>query len=334
MSDEILKRLNSVLAKKYRKRGAPQLMLGSDLPLVDWVSTGMLGYDWVNGGGSPRGKCEQVYGRRSSGKTTTLLRRIAEAQKLGIKCAYIDVEHELDKVWAQKLGVDMESLILHEPYFEPAEITLTIIEQLIADEDVGLVGVDSIPALGTEAMLNKDMGDKHYAGVAGLMEMFYKKVIGSGLLYNSDTILIWINQPREHIGARIPMERLPGGRALAHMSAIINETRVGDYITTGSGEDEEKIGIELKILNRKNKVRWPFREQTLRLHFSSGFNPLWDVLQFADRYSLIEYNGAWAYYNGQQMGQGREQTMRYLIENKEVYYELKATIQKRISSGK
>lgn len=130
------------------------------------------------------------------------------------------------------------------------------------------------------------------------------------------------------------MERLPGGRALAHMSAIINETRVGDYITTGSGEDEEKIGIELKILNRKNKVRWPFREQTLRLHFSSGFNPLWDVLQFADRYSLIEYNGAWAYYNGQQMGQGREQTMRYLIENKEVYYELKATIQKRISSGK
>jgi|LFRM01.2.fsa_nt_gb recombination protein RecA len=330
---EHLDKINSLLHKRFKKN-APQLIKASELPPIEFISTGMLGYDWVNGGGGPRGKVEQVYGRRSSGKTTTLLRRIAEAQRLGHKCAYIDVEHELDKNWAKLLGVDLDDLLIHSPYYEPAEITLGVVEELLASGEFGLIGVDSITALGTEAMLNKDMGDKHYGGIAGLMEMFYKRVIGTGLLYNSDCVLVFINQPRELIGARIPMERLPGGRALSHMSAIITEVKTGDYITVGSKEKEEKIGIEIKLINKKNKVRWPFREQTLRLHFANGFNPLWDVIQFASRYELIEYRGAWAYYKGEQMGQGVEAHMRYLIENADIYYELKEKILSLIKSGK
>lgn len=332
---ELIDQLNAELARKFKKR-APILMRGADLPPVEWISTGLLGYDWVNGGGGPRGKCEQIYGRRSSGKTTLALRRIAEAQRAGLRCLYIDVEHDLDKAWAKKIGVDLENLLLHEPEFEPAEITLGMIEALLKLEEVDLIVVDSISALGTEAMLSEDktIGDKHYAGIAGLLEMFYKRVVGTGLLYNSNAILIWINQPRELIGARIPLERLPGGRALQHMSSIITETKQGDYITVGSKTEEEKIGIEIKIINRKNKVRWPYREQTLRLHFASGFNPLWEVIHFGTKYGLIELRGAWGYYKEHELGQGVNAHMSYLIDNTDVYKEIKTEVIELIKRGK
>ena len=319
-----LDRLNTELRAKFKKK-APILRRGSDLRSVEWISTGLLGYDWVNGGGGPRGKVEQISGRRSSGKTTVVLRRIAEAQKMGLRCVFIDAEHELDKLWAQKLGVDLGTLWLHEPEFEPAEVTLALLEELLRNNKADLIAVDSIAALGTEAMLSEKntVGDRHYAGIAGIMEMFYKRVIGTGVLYRSNAILLFINQPREVIGSRIPLERLPGGRALAHMSALITETRPGDYITTGSGDEEDKIGIEIKVINRKNKVSKPFREQTLRLHFSSGFNPLWEVIHFATRYGLIELRGAWGYYEDHELGQGINAHMSYLINNPEVYYELK-----------
>ncbi len=334
---EILDKVNARLAKRYKKQDKsmiPFMRMASELPEIDFIPTGLLAYDWVNGGGGPKGKIEQIYGKRSSGKTTLVLRRIAEAQRLGLTCAFIDSEHELDREWAIKIGVDINRLILHIPDMEPGEITMGIVEEMLLSDDIDLIALDSINSLGTKAMLDKDVGDKHYGGVSLLMESFYKKVVGSGLLYYSDSILIFINQPREVIGSRFPMDRLPGGRALQHMSAIITEVKQGDFLMRGSGEDEEKVGIEIKIVNKKNKVRWPFRENTVRLQFDRGFNPVWEVVHFGKRYGIIESKAAWGYYNGEKLGQGDNQQMEFLIDNAEIYYEIKQKIVERLKSGK
>jgi recombination protein RecA len=336
--EDVMKQLNASLQKKYgtrKKFDAPQLMCGTDLPPVGWVPTGLLSYDFVNGGGGPRGKIEQIYGRRSSGKTTLVLKRIAEAQRLGLVCAYIDAEHELDKLWATKLGVNMEKLILHIPDMEPADVTLEIVESMLIGGGIDLIVLDSLAVLGTQDMLDKGIGDKHYAGISGLLEMFYKKVVFSGVMYHSDAILILINQPREVIRSTIPMERLPGGRALSHMSAIITHVKRGDYLIKKVGDkEEEKIGIEVKIINEKNKVRPPFRESTARLQFEQGFNPLWEVVLFGQRYDIIEKSGNWMYYGDVQLGNGVEQTMAFLVENAQYYVEIKQKIREQILKGR
>jgi recombination protein RecA len=331
---EIMLQINSAMVAKYKSK-APQLMMGSDLPPVSWISTGLLAYDWVNGGGGARGHIEQLWGRKSSGKTTLSLRRIAECQRLGGVAAYIDMEHTLDKAWAVKQGVNMEELILLEPEFtDSAEVVLDLIIELLRGQEIDLLVVDSVPALCPEAKLQKSMEEKHYAGVAGVLSQFFDKIIGPGILYNSDTVVIFINQPRDVIGSRIPTERLPGGRALSHYSSIINRVIQGDYIMVGSDANEEKIGQESKIINQKNKVRWPYKESTVRLHFASGFNPLWDTIHFGKRYGVVVQNGNWLYYEGEQMGNGMDQSMRWLIENQHVYYEMKAKILEMIRSDR
>ncbi len=330
---ELLNKINAELARRY-KSNAPELIMASDLPPIEWISTGMLGYDWINGGGGPRGHCEQIYGRRSSGKTTVVLRRIAECQRLGGVAAYIDVEHTLDKAWAKTLGVDLDKLILHEPIDEPAHIVLGTVEELLRSGEVDMIALDSIPALADQAKLDNELGEKTYGGISILMTDFYTRVVGTGLLYQSNCVLILVNQPRDVIGSRIPMERLPGGRALGHMCSIITETRQGDYLTKKEDGEEVKIGIEVHIINKKNKVRWPFREYTLRLHFANGFNPLWDVIQFARRYGIIENRGAWAYYEEESMGQGIDNNMQWLINNSDKYYEIKNKVLELIRRGK
>ena len=334
---DILDQLNSQLQKKYGKKkkfDTPQLLRGSELPPVDWIPTGLLSYDYVNGGGGPRGKIEQVHGRKSCGKTTLVLKRIAEAQRLGLKCAFVDAEHELDPEWAKLHGVKMDDLILHIPDGEPADVTLEIVEGMLLSCEVDLIAVDSIPVLGTQEMLDKGMGDKHYAGIAGLMEMFYKKVVFSGVMYNSNAILIFINQPRELIGSRIAMERLPGGRALQHMSNIITKVKRGDFLIRKVGDEEEKIGVEVKMINEKNKVRRPFRESTARLQFDRGFNPLWEVILFGQKYEIIEKSGTWLYYGDTQLGQGVDQAMAFLIDNADIFVEIKKEVQEQILKGR
>jgi recombination protein RecA len=321
------------MANKYKKN-PPELFTGDQLPPVEWISTGILGYDWVNGGGAPMGHIEQIYGKRSSGKTTLTLRKIAEAQRSGKLCAFFDLEHTLDRDWARKHGVVLEDLVIHSPYDEAGETTLTVVEQMLISAEFGLIAIDSVNAIIPRAMMDATLEDKFYGGNSGLLEQFFKRIIGPGILYNSNTHLVMINQPRALIGSRFGGERLPGGNSLQHYSSIINETKAGDYILVGPKEDAEKIGQEIKVINHKNKVRWPYREQTLRLHFAKGFNPLFDVIQFAIRYDLIEMNGSWAYYDGQNMGQGIQNQMQWLVENKEVYFELKKQIIEIIRSGK
>lgn len=330
--DDIIAELNSKMNKKYKTK-APELFRASELPPVEWLATGMLGYDWVNGGGAPRGHAEQIYGRKSCGKTTVCLRRIAEAQRQGIVCAFIDLEHTFDETWAKKHGVDLDKLILHNPFQESGETTLTVVETMLATGEIGMIVVDSVPALCPEAMLDKGLEDKHYGGNSALLEQFFKRIIGPGLLYDSNCVLIFINQPRDVIGSRIPMERLPGGRALSHYTSIHTEVKRGDFITEVRNGEEIKIGQEVKLINRKNKVRWPFREQTLRLHFANGFNPLFEVVQFAVKYDLVEKSGAWLYYDGESMGQGINNHMSWLYEHREVYGALRKQILEKIRAG-
>ena len=331
---DIMAKINATMLKKYKSK-APELMMGSDLHTVEFISTGLLALDYLNGGGGPKGHVEQIYGQKSSGKTSIVLRRIAEAQRLGLTCAFVDAEHTLDKGWAIKHGVNLDELILYEPELEAsAEMILQTVYEMLMGCAIDVIVVDSVPALCPLAKIEKHMEDKHYGGVSGPLSQFFDKIIGPGVLYNSETNLIFINQPREVIGSRFPMERLPGGRALSHYSSIITEVKKGDYITEGTGDNEVKIGIESKIINQKNKVRWPFKEQTLRLHFASGFNPLWEVIRFAEKYELVDSNGAWMYYEGQSMGQGVNQHMSWLIENKETYFSLKEKIVAKIREGK
>lgn len=332
-SQELIAQLNAKYSSKYKGNGAT-LMCGSDLPKVDWISTGLFGYDWINGGGGPRGHIEQIYGPRSSGKTSVTLRRMAECQRLGGKCAFVDAEHTLDKIWAKKHGVNLDELILYEPDIrDSAEVILAMVIDMLASQELDMIVVDSVPALCPQAKLEKGMEDKHYGGVSGVLGQFFDKVIGPGIMHNSGSVLIMINQPREVIGSRIPMERLPGGRALSHYSSIITQVKKGDYITIGSKDTEEKIGVEVKLINQKNKAGKPFREQTLRLHFASGFNPLYDLMLFTKFYKIVDFRGSWAYYNEECLGQGTDQHMRYLMEHMDMYKELKNEVINRIRSG-
>jgi recombination protein RecA len=330
---EAMERINATMAKKFKKN-PPELTTGADLPIVEWISTGLLAYDWLNGGGAPRSHIEQIYGRKSSGKTSVCLSRIAACQRQGGVAAFVDVEHTLDKLWAQKLGVNMNDLILHEPYDEAGERTLDLVINMLEGGDIDMIVVDSVPPICPEAMMTQDMDQKHYGGNSGLFEQFFKKIIGTGILYNSNCVLIFINQPRAVIGSRIPLERLPGGNSLQHYSSIMTEVKRGDYIMSSSAKDADKVGVEVKLINQKNKVRWPYKETTLKLQFATGFNVLWDLVTFAQRYDIIETSGAWGYYNGEQIGNGVGQQMQWLMEHKELYFEMKNQIQELIRAGK
>jgi recombination protein RecA len=333
-SEDAMEAINRALAKKFKNKNVPELLRGSELPPVDWFGTGLLSYDWVNGGGAARRHVEQVYGRKSSGKTTTLLRRVAECQRSDLVCAYVDVEHTLEPIWAAKQGVNLDDLILYVPDVNASgEKTLETVLQLVISGEVDLIIVDSITAVCPEAFLSADLTDKHYGGNSSLITQFFDKLIGPGTLYNSNACLVLVNQPRDVIGSRFPMERLPGGRALQHYSSIITEIRQGKFITDPD-DKTRKLGQEVKIINKKNKVRSPYRERTVDLMFGRGFNPLTEVLDFAEYYGLIEANGSWFYYNGERMGQGQNQQAAWLLEHRDVYSTLKAQIVEAIRSGK
>lgn len=332
-AQDVMADINAKMNKRY-KGGITPLRVASDLPPVGWLPTGLLALDWLNGGGGPRGHVEQIYGKRSSGKTSIALRRIAEAQRQDFICAFVDAEHTLDKLWAIKHGVNLEELIIYTPELEESgERIMDVVYHMLMGCSIDLIVIDSVPGLCPQARIDGTMEDKHYTSVANVLSLFFDKIIGPGVLYNSDCNLIFINQPRQVIGSRFPMDRLPGGSALQHYSSIITQTKQGDFIFTSDNKDAPKIGIESNIINMKNKVRWPYKESTIKLHFSSGFNPLSEVILFAEKYNLIQSNGSWDYYEGEQMGQGLGQQMQWLLEHRDIYAELKSKIQNKIREG-
>lgn len=333
-AQEILDSLNAKLSKRYKNR-APVLTSGDSISDIEWIPTGLLAFDWINGGGGPRGRVEQLVGAKSSGKSSISLRRIAEGQRNGLTCAYVDVEHTLDKLWARKLGVDLNNLIMYSPEdYDSAEVTLEVVIDMLKLCSIDIIVIDSVTSLCPQAKIDGSMEDKHYAGVAGVLSQFFDKIIGPGVLYNSNTNLILINQPRDVIGSRFHMERIPGGKSLAHNSSIITYVKEGDFIFESNDKNASKIGKEIKVINNKNKCRFPYRESSVSLYFASGFNPLMDVLQFSEYYNLIEYSGAWGYYEGENIGQGKVQQSQWLLEHREVYGKLKEAIRQSIITGK
>ena len=286
------------------------MMLGSKTFVpVDVIPSGSLAIDAALGvGGFPRGRVIEVYGPESGGKTTLTLHIIAQAQKLGGTCAFIDAEHALDPVYARKLGVDVDHLLVSQP--DNGEQALEIAEALIRSRKVAVVVVDSVAALVPKAELEGDMGDPQMGLQARLMSQALRKL--TGIVSNSQTCLIFINQIREKIGVMFGNpETTTGGRALKFYSSVRLDIRKVQTIKDG----DRVIGVDTKAKIVKNKVAAPFREAEFRIYYGFGISHEWDLLIFGVSKGVLEKSGTWLSYKGERLGQGMENARIFLLEH-------------------
>ena len=289
-------------------------------PQVETVSSGALALDIALGvGGFPRGRIIEVFGPESSGKTTVALHAIAEVQKAGGQAAFIDAEHALDPVYAQKLGVNISDLLLSQP--DTGEQALEISEALVRSGAVDIVVVDSVAALVPKAEIEGEMGDSHVGLQARLMSQALRKL--SGAINKSNTIAIFINQIREKVGIMFGNpETTPGGRALKFYSSVRLEVRRAETIKQGN----ELIGNRTRIKVVKNKVAPPFKQADVDIMFGEGISKEGSVLDIAADLDIVKKSGAWYSFEGERLGQGRENAKQFLKEHPEIY----TTIENRI----
>lgn len=289
-------------------------------PQVETVSSGALALDIALGvGGFPRGRIIEVFGPESSGKTTVALHAIAEVQKAGGQAAFIDAEHALDPVYAQKLGVNISDLLLSQP--DTGEQALEISEALVRSGAVDIVVVDSVAALVPKAEIEGEMGDSHVGLQARLMSQALRKL--SGAINKSKTIAIFINQIREKVGVMFGNpETTPGGRALKFYSSVRLEVRRAESIKQGN----ELIGNRTRIKVVKNKVAPPFKQADVDIMFGEGISKEGSVLDIAADLDIVKKSGAWYSYEGERLGQGRENAKQFLKEHPEIC----TTIENRI----
>ena len=276
---------------------------------VEAISTGALSLDVALGiGGIPRGRIIEIYGPESSGKTTLALHMIAECQKTGGEAAFIDAEHALDPVYAKHLGVDIDNLIVSQP--DTGEQALEIAEALIRSSAIDLVVVDSVAALVPKAEIDGEMGDTHVGLQARLMSQALRKL--AGVLNRSNASLVFINQLREKVGVMFGSpETTPGGRALKFYASVRLDIRKIEAIK----QDSEIIGNKVRVKVVKNKVAPPFRETEFDIIYGKGISKSGNILDLAVNLDIVEKAGAWFSYNGERIGQGRENAKKY-IENK------------------
>lgn len=287
---------------------------------IEGIPTGSLSLDLALGGqGIPKGRICEVFGPESSGKTTLALHAVAQAQKNGGIAAFIDAEHALDPSWAKKLGVDLETLLVSQP--GSGEEAMHITEMLIKSNAVDIIVVDSVAALVPRKELEGEIGDSHVGLQARLMSQSLRKLTGT--INKSKTSVIFINQIREKIGVMFGSpETTPGGRALKFYSSCrIDVRRIGQL-----KEGEEVVGQRVRTKVVKNKVAPPFRVAEFDMMHSNGISYEADVLDLAILQKLVVRSGAWFRYGEVQLGQGREKTRAYLIENPDLVAELKAKI--------
>ena len=275
----------------------------------DAISSGSLLIDQALGiGGYPRGRIIEIYGPESSGKTTLALHAIAEVQKNGGKAAFIDAENAIDPMYAKKLGVDIDDLILSQP--DSGDQALQITELLIKSGAIDLIVVDSVAALVPQAELDGTIGDSSIGLQARLMSQAMRKLAGA--MNRSKCTVIFINQLREKIGIMFGNpETTPGGRALKFYSSIRLEVRKGEPIKQGS----ELIGNKVNIKIVKNKVAPPFKTCTVEMRYGEGLSHISEVIDLAVEYGLIEKSGAWFSYNGEKIGQGKENVRQYMLDH-------------------
>ena len=287
---------------------------------IEAIPTGALSLDIALGiGGVPRGRIIEVFGPESSGKTTLALHIIAEAQKLGGEAAFIDAEHALDPVYAKKLGVDIDNLIVSQP--DTGEQALEITESLVRSGALDVIVVDSVAALVPKAEIDGDMGDSHMGLQARLMSQALRKLAGA--INKSKTVLIFINQLREKIGVMFGNpETTTGGRALKFYASVRMDIRKIENIK----QDGEVKGNRVRVKVIKNKVAPPFREAEFDIVYGQGISKEGNILDMAVNLDIVEKAGSWFSYNGERIGQGRENVKKYLKENPKMLEEIEGKV--------
>ncbi len=294
---------------------------------IEAIPTGALGLDVALGiGGVPRGRIIEIFGPESSGKTTLALHVIAEAQKMNGEAAFIDAEHALDPVYAKHLGVDIDNLIVSQP--DTGEQALEITEALIRSGALDVIVVDSVAALVPKAEIDGDMGDSHIGLQARLMSQALRKLAGA--INKSKTVLIFINQLREKVGIMFGNpETTPGGRALKFYSSVRLDIRKIENIK----QDGEVVGNRARVKVVKNKVAPPFREAEFDIVYGKGISKEGNILDIAVNLDIIEKSGSWFSYQGERIGQGRENIKQYLKENPEVMAEVEDKIRENFAQA-
>ena len=294
---------------------------------VEAISTGALSLDVALGiGGIPRGRIIEIYGPESSGKTTLALHMIAECQKSGGEAAFIDAEHALDPVYAKHLGVDIDNLIVSQP--DTGEQALEIAEALIRSSAIDLVVVDSVAALVPKAEIDGEMGDTHVGLQARLMSQALRKL--AGVLNRSNASLVFINQLREKVGVMFGSpETTPGGRALKFYASVRLDIRKIEAIK----QDSEIEGNKVRVKVVKNKVAPPFRETEFDIIYGKGISKSGNILDLSVNLDIVEKAGAWFSYNGERIGQGRENAKKYIENNPELMQELDQKVRKNFNEA-
>ncbi|MBR5430334.1 MAG: recombinase RecA [Firmicutes bacterium] len=321
--------LDAALAQIEKQFGKGSVMrLGSsNITAVDAIPTGSLALDLALGvGGVPRGRVVEIYGPESSGKTTVALHIVAQAQKMGGTAAFIDAEHALDPIYTRNLGVDIDQLLISQP--DTGEQALDISEALVRSGAVDVVVVDSVAALVPRQELEGDMGDAHVGLQARLMSQALRKL--TGVVAKSNTCFIFINQIREKVGVMFGNpETTSGGRALKFYASVRIEVRRGDTIKVGT----EPVGSRTKVKVVKNKVAPPFKQAEFDIMYGRGISASGNILDIGVEMKLVEKSGAWFSYQGERIGQGRENAKEYLETNPEVMAELEARIRAKVSGA-
>ena len=312
------KALEQVLADIEKQFGKGSIMKlgGNEHMEIETTSSGSLGLDIALGvGGFPKGRIIEIYGPESSGKTTIALQAVAEVQKFGGRAAFIDAEHALDPVYSKQLGVNIDELLLSQP--DTGEQALEICEALVRSGAVHIVVIDSVAALVPQAEIEGEMGDSHVGLQARLMSQALRKL--SGTISKTNTTAIFINQLREKVGVLFGNpETTPGGRALKFYSTIRLDIRRGEQLKVG----DNIIGNKTNIKVVKNKVAPPFKTATVDIMYGKGISKSGELLDIASNIDIIEKSGAWYAYNGEKIGQGRENAKLYLENNPDIMNEI------------
>lgn len=316
------KALAAALSQIERQFGKGSMMRLGDTERepIPAISTGSLGLDIALGiGGLPRGRVVEIYGPESSGKTTLTLQVIAEAQKAGGTCAFIDAEHALDPIYAGHLGVDVDNLLVSQP--DTGEQALEICDMVVRSGAVDVVVIDSVAALTPKAEIEGDMGDTHMGLQARLMSQALRKMTGN--IKNSNTLVIFINQIRMKIGVMFGSpETTTGGNALKFYSSVrLDIRRIGSI-----KEGDEVVGNETRVKVVKNKVAPPFRQAEFQIMYGQGIHHLGEVIDLGVKQGLVEKSGAWYAYQGEKIGQGKKNAAIYLKENPEIAEEIEKQV--------
>ena len=312
------------IEKQFGKGSIMRLGQKGAIAPIDSISTGSISIDYALGvGGVPRGRVIEIFGPESSGKTTLSLQVIAEAQKAGGLAAFVDAEHALDAAYAQKLGIDLENLLVSQP--DNGEQALEIVEVLVRSNSVDVVVVDSVAALVPKAEIEGEMGDAQMGLQARLMSQALRKL--TGVVAKSNTTLIFINQLREKIGVMFGNpETTTGGRALKFYSSVRIDIRRIASIKDG----DQVIGGRTRVKVVKNKVAPPFREAEFDIMYGEGISREGDLLDLAVEKRIIEKSGAWFAYGGERLGQGRENAKTFLKENPDIRQTIETRVRKEL----